>query len=165
MRRRAIIGVLLLAIAGCGGGDQKEPAGARDAPKPPGKQLFMAKADRLCAWAQRRSRLIGQGQPRSPQGLVRKARQISQLVRDSKRRLDRIDVPAGGRARREARRFVASVRALSHPGRLIGRSANQLERAVAGHSSEAAHTAILKLVQGLVELQRVDAASTRLAKR
>jgi hypothetical protein len=64
-----------------------------------------------------------------------------------------------------ATRFAASVRALARPGRLIERSANQLDRAVARHSSEAAHKAILRLTAGLAELQRVDDASTRVAKR
>jgi hypothetical protein len=164
MRRRAIVGILLLAVAGCGGGDKREPTSPRASRPSLNKKQFIAKADRVCADAQRRARRIGLNRPRSPQELARTARQTSRLVAEAERRFTAIGLPAGG-AHRQAERFIASVKALGRPARLLERAARQLDAAVAKHSRERGHAAIFKLENALIDLEQADNESTRIAKR
>ena len=165
MGRRAIIGLLMLAATGCGGGDQRHSAGSSGRPPDRNFAAFVASADRLCAWAQRGSARLARRDPATIHELVGYARRTGGLVRESERRLGRLRVPARAGARVKAERFIRSVRALGPYGRSLDRWAGRLEAALGAHSPNRARTAVLGLEGAFIGLERADDRSTRVAKR
>jgi hypothetical protein len=156
----------LVLLAGCEGEDDSSKRAPAPAPKQgPSKREFIARADRLCAEVSRRGRDITTPEPKTPEELVRAAREMTALYRSSVRRLERIGLPRNADARAGAERFLDSVRRLADPVGRLEQSAERLQRAVATRSRDRLETAVLELQEALIDLRQEDRRSTKVAKR
>ena len=155
------------AFSGCGGDDEpdenRRPAQAAPTPS---KREFIARADKVCAYVERKSMRQGRkGEPDSPEELVRRARQTTALQREAVRRLEAIGLPADPEERRGARAFLDSIRAIDRPVKALERAATQVETAADKDSEQAAQAAVLNLQEALIDIEQADQKSHRAAKR
>jgi len=167
MRRVVLLlGLLAAGFAGCGGDDEAtEQKGVRKDGPTPSKREFIAKADRICAQLERRSKRLGNREPESPEELVRLARRTTALHQDGVRLLEGIGLPAQPDARRGAQQYLDAIRAMGRPVRALEGAANQVETAADKDSEEAGEAAVLNLQEALIDLEQVDDRSHTIARR
>lgn len=156
--RRAVAAALLaaaVAVAGCGGGS--------DEPKTVSKDLYVAKADQVCAGLASNIRDAGAANPKTPKDITAAADVLADRYGDLLKKLQDLKPPSAAADRRGATAYVASIaRTDSHLVELRT-AARELEAAVDSKDRQRITTAGTAVQRALADFRSAQAQADQRA--
>lgn len=158
--RRPIAAALLaaavaVAVAGCGGGS--------DEPKTVSKDLYIAKADQVCAGLASNIRDAGAANPKTPKDITEASDVLADRYGDLLEKLQDLKPPTATADRRGATAYVASIaRTDSHLGELRA-AARGLEAAVDSKDKQRITTAGTAVQRALADFRSAQAQANQRA--